>query len=65
MIIKKTGALMTLAFQLPCIVSGQNNESIKKLQKLGIIFGILFQISDDLLGIWGNPIKTGKSNYTD
>lgn len=65
MIIKKTGALMTLAFQLPCMVSGQNNESIKKLQKLGIIFGILFQISDDMLGIWGNPIKTGKSNYSD
>ena len=65
MIIKKTGALMTLAFQLPSIVSGQNNESIKKLQKLGIIFGILFQISDDMLGIWGNPIKTGKSNYSD
>ena len=65
MIIKKTGALMTLAFQLPCIVSGQNEENIKQLQKLGIIFGILFQISDDLLGIWGNPIKTGKSNYSD
>ena len=65
MIIKKTGALMTLAFQLPGILSGQNKESIKQLQKLGIIFGILFQISDDLLGIWGNPIKTGKSNYSD
>lgn len=65
MIIKKTGALMTLAFQLPCIVSGQNEENIKQLQKLGIIFGILFQISDDMLGIWGNPIKTGKSNYSD
>ena len=65
MIIKKTGALMTLAFQLPCIVSGQNIESVKQLQKLGIIFGILFQISDDMLGIWGNPIKTGKSNYSD
>ena len=65
MIIKKTGALMTLAFQLPSIVSGQNVESIKQLQKLGIIFGILFQISDDMLGIWGNPIKTGKSNYSD
>ena len=65
MIIKKTGALMTLAFQLPSIVSGQNIESVKQLQKLGIIFGILFQISDDMLGIWGNPIKTGKSNYSD
>ena len=65
MIIKKTGALMTLAFQLPSIVSGQNIECVKQLQKLGIIFGILFQISDDMLGIWGNPIKTGKSNYSD
>ena len=65
MIIKKTGALMTLAFQLPSIVSGQNIESVKQLQKLGLIFGILFQISDDMLGIWGNPIKTGKSNYSD
>ena len=65
MIIKKTGALMTLAFQLPGILSGQNEQSIKQLQKLGMIFGILFQISDDLLGIWGNPIKTGKSNYSD
>ena len=65
MVIKKTGALMTLAFQLPGILSGQNEHSIKQLQKLGIIFGILFQISDDLLGIWGNPMKTGKSNYSD
>ena len=56
---------MTLAFQLPCIISEQNEENIKQLQKLGIIFGILFQISDDMLGIWGNPIKTGKSNYSD
>ena len=65
MIIKKTGALMALAFQLPCIVSGQNDASIKQFQKLGKIFGVLFQISDDILGIWGNPLKTGKSNYSD
>jgi len=65
MISKKTGALMSLSFYLPAILSKKTTHQIELLKRLGNIFGILFQISDDILGIWGDPKNTGKSNSSD
>ncbi len=65
MISKKTGALLSLSFYLPAILSKKTTRQIELLKRLGNIFGILFQISDDILGIWGDPENTGKSNSSD
>ncbi len=51
-------------FSLPlmagAILSDQSPEEIKKLEVLGENLGIVFQIKDDELGIFGTEEKTGK-----
>ncbi len=63
MIQRKTGALIEASLHIGAIV-GQKNLSIndKKIKSIKIIgkeFGKIFQIKDDMLGIWGDE-KTGK-----
>jgi geranylgeranyl diphosphate synthase, type I len=52
------------SFSLPLAVGGlladQSEEVINKLERLGEIVGILFQIADDNLGLYGSPEQTGK-----
>jgi len=65
MISRKTGALMSLSFYLPSILHESEKQDNDLFKTLGDIFGLLFQISDDMLGIWGDPSDTGKSNFSD
>ncbi len=65
MISRKTGALMSLSFYLPSILHESEKQDNVLFKTLGDIFGLLFQISDDMLGIWGDPSDTGKSNFSD
>lgn len=52
------------SFSLPLAVGGllsdQPEKVIDKLERLGEIVGILFQIADDNLGLYGSPKQTGK-----
>ena len=65
MISRKTGALMSMSFYLPLILNESSKKDINLLKNIGDQFGLLFQISDDMLGIWGDPESTGKSNLSD
>jgi geranylgeranyl diphosphate synthase, type I len=35
------------------------------MRSVGRHFGLAFQVVDDLLGIWGDPVVTGKPVYSD
>jgi len=43
--------------------ASQNQQDL--LEEFGIALGIAFQLADDLLGIFGDPHVTGKSNLGD
>ncbi len=61
MISLKTGALIECSVILGAIASkvNLNIESYKHISSFGKNIGLLFQIRDDLLGVWGTD-KTGK-----
>tara|TARA_Y100001935_G_scaffold242100_1_gene232232 strand:- start:854 stop:1897 length:1044 start_codon:yes stop_codon:yes gene_type:complete len=61
MISLKTGALIECSVMLGAIAANKNlnNEVYKLISEFGRDIGLLFQISDDLLGVWGTD-KTGK-----
>jgi geranylgeranyl diphosphate synthase type I len=42
------------------IITGVGEQTIKKLWKMGTALGIVYQIKDDWLNIYGDPEKTGK-----
>ena len=57
----KTGALLSAACQLGARVDGTTHkEQVHHYAKFGRELGIAFQAADDLLGIWGDPDRTGK-----
>ena len=56
----KTAALLGYACMVGAIVGGGTPKQSKRLQQFGYHLGLAFQLVDDLLGIWGEPEKTGK-----
>lgn len=56
---RKTGALFGCALELGTIAA--DRPDLRDAHRgLGETIGVLFQIQDDVLGIWGNAEKTGK-----
>ncbi len=57
----KTGALIEVSLVLGAMTGSKipQQDTCDALRKLGQVYGRLFQISDDLLGIWGSK-TTGK-----
>ena len=47
------------------ILGGARDSKIKAIEKFGIPVGIAFQLMDDILGVFGDLKKTGKSNDSD
>jgi geranylgeranyl diphosphate synthase type I len=60
MIEGKTAALIALACELGGIVAGAPAARLTALGAFGRALGMAFQIQDDLLGLWGDPARTGK-----
>ncbi len=56
----KTGALLSYASSVGAILAGAHDEVVEGLAAYGSHMGIAFQAVDDLLGIWGDPERTGK-----
>lgn len=60
MISRKTGALFQAALQAGAMAAGIHGEELERIGVFGRHLGLAFQIRDDILGIWGEGIATGK-----
>ncbi len=56
----KTSALFSCAASLGAILGGAPEEVVSALAAYGSHLGTAFQAVDDVLGIWGEPTRTGK-----
>ncbi|NUP50607.1 MAG: polyprenyl synthetase family protein, partial [Catenulispora sp.] len=57
---KKTGALLGCACALGAAAVRAEPAAVTALDGFGRELGMAFQLTDDLLGIWGDPAATGK-----
>ena len=60
MISKKTGALIRCAVNLGAVIGTRDETTIEAFRVFGRSLGYVFQIRDDVLGVWGNEETTGK-----
>ncbi|MFH8338452.1 family 2 encapsulin nanocompartment cargo protein polyprenyl transferase [Streptomyces sp. AM6-12] len=56
----KTGALLGCACALGALYAGAGPEAVAALDGFGRQAGLAFQLIDDVIGIWGEPLRTGK-----
>ncbi|AKZ58085.1 (2E,6E)-farnesyl diphosphate synthase [Streptomyces ambofaciens ATCC 23877] len=56
----KTGALLGCACALGALYAGAPDEDVEALDRFGREAGLAFQLIDDVIGIWGDPHRTGK-----
>ena len=61
---KKTGELISFCTEGAAIIANKNSHR-KFLKKIGLNIGLLFQITDDLLDLYGDKNKTGKPTRRD
>jgi len=61
---KKTGELISFCSESAAILSGKEKER-SFLKKIGLDIGLLFQVTDDLLDIFGDSKKIGKPTRRD
>jgi geranylgeranyl diphosphate synthase type I len=61
----KTGALLGCAASIGAILADAPTEEVAALRDYGRLLGLAFQAVDDLLGIWGDPARTGKPQGSD
>lgn len=61
----KTGALLGTACALGALYGGGTPSQVRRLRRFGAQLGLAFQHVDDLLGIWGEPERTGKPVHAD
>lgn len=65
MISNKTSALLSASTEIGSILAGVDKNQQEVSRQFGHFLGLAFQIKDDILGIWGNEDKTGKSRSND
>ena len=65
MISGKTAALISCCTAAGAILAGATEERIEAFRNYGQYLGLAFQVLDDILGIWGQEDKTGKSAASD
>ncbi|MFE5796403.1 polyprenyl synthetase family protein [Streptomyces sp. NPDC056503] len=61
----KTGALLGCALALGAVLGGAPEATVTALDRAGRHLGLAFQAVDDVLGIWGDPERTGKPVHAD
>lgn len=61
----KTGALLACAVSIGAVLGGADDRTADTLEAYGYHLGLAFQAVDDLLGIWGDPVATGKQTWSD
>jgi geranylgeranyl diphosphate synthase, type I len=65
MITGKTAVLIALSAELGALIAGADAATIEHYAQFGRSLGLAFQVIDDILGIWGDEARTGKSAATD
>lgn len=65
MIEGKTAVLLSLCAELGALIAGQDEATVAHYATFGRDLGLAFQVKDDILGIWGDEARTGKSAATD
>ncbi|MCS7072798.1 MAG: polyprenyl synthetase family protein [Anaerolinea sp.] len=65
MIRGKSAALVAASTQIGALIGSRRKRIAQAFYEYGLNLGLAFQIHDDILGIWGDPAKTGKSAATD
>ena len=60
MISRKTGALIRCALEMGAVLGTPDKRTVAAFREFGRSLGFVFQIRDDVLGVWGEPKKTGK-----
>jgi geranylgeranyl diphosphate synthase type I len=65
MIARKTGALIARSISIGALFGGATDDEIAAFERYGALIGRIFQVRDDVLGIWGEEAVTGKSASSD
>uniref|UniRef100_A0A7C1K0U7 Polyprenyl synthetase family protein n=1 Tax=Thermomicrobium roseum TaxID=500 RepID=A0A7C1K0U7_THERO len=65
MIERKTAALTAYAAWAGAMVAGASSELAERFADFGRALGLGFQVQDDYLGVWGDPLQTGKARGDD
>lgn len=62
----KTGAYsFSLPLQAGAVLAGASRQTVSRLSETGRLLGVAFQLVDDVLGVFGDPSRTGKSATND
>lgn len=61
----KTAALTGASLACGALLAGASTGLVEQMGAFGRELGLAFQITDDLLGVWGDPQITGKSAASD
>jgi geranylgeranyl diphosphate synthase type I len=61
MIEGKTAALTRASLEIGAVLGGGDAAQVQALGEFGRCLGVSFQLQDDVLGIWGDPTRTGKA----
>lgn len=65
MIRGKTAVLIGLACELGALIAGADVAKVAHYARYGLDLGLAFQVIDDILGVWGDEGKIGKSAESD
>lgn len=65
MIEGKTASLLAAACEIGGLCGNAGQKNCNSLRDFGRYLGLAFQVHDDLLGIWGDSLVTGKSAESD
>jgi geranylgeranyl diphosphate synthase, type I len=65
MIAGKTAALVAAAANMGALAAGADQETQTHYHAFGMNLGLAFQVTDDVLDIWGDPALTGKEAAVD
>lgn len=60
MIRLKTAVLLAASLKIGAILGEANKEDVDRLYEFGINIGLAFQLKDDLLDVYGDPVNFGK-----
>ncbi|MCK9224739.1 MAG: polyprenyl synthetase family protein [Candidatus Muirbacterium halophilum] len=59
--LNKTGKIINACLRIPAIIAKVDENILEKIDSLGKLLGMLFQITDDILDVKGNVQKLGKT----